>query len=164
MSTVSEAFKGICLSVYLSQESPLWEGTRSSRHRSECLKRMAVFFTSWAVALSFSLLVFKMKNTDSGLVLGSVLRSKRSNNFLRESYSEDKSLETYAGVGGLRYIFWYIGAWFSRQRKTESVLGLCLCCHIRLGESWSISAENTAKRRWPQMTATHVLSAHPLPS
>lgn len=36
--------------------------------------------------------------------------------------------------------------------------------HVRLGESFSISEEkNTVNRRWSQISANHMLSAHPLP-
>lgn len=53
----------------------------------DVLRAWPFLFPAELFSLFSSLLVFKMTNTDASLVLGSVLRSKESNRFLRGNYS-----------------------------------------------------------------------------
>lgn len=82
----AQGYLSICLSVYL-RKIPCEKEPDPADSVVNVLREWPFFLPAELSSLSLSLLVFKMRNTDSGLVLGSVLRSKGSNNFLRESYS-----------------------------------------------------------------------------
>lgn len=62
-----------------------------------------------------------MRNADADLMLGSVLRSKGSNCFFEGKTKVWKHRQVSVE---LKSIFWYIGAWFPRQRKKQSALAL----------------------------------------
>lgn len=158
-------YLSICLSVCLSQESPLWEAARSSTQRNGYLKEYVFFLPRWAGFVVYLSSVFQ--DEEYWCMLGSgeyhVIYGFKSLFELKLLWKE--GLKTYAGIGGLRYIFSNIGVWFPRQkyREIQFALVLWLCCCIRLGKPLNISVEkNTANTnpKWLQI----MWSIHPLSS